>query len=420
MPAFDTLILDVHLATMTPGTPYGAIRDGALAISDGRIRWVGAAADLEAAPEVLAHRVLEGRGGWLTPGLIDCHTHLVFGGDRVDEFERRLQGATYEEIARAGGGIRSTVRRTREASEEALHAQARARLGRLAQEGVTTVEVKSGYGLDTATELRMLRVGRALGRSAAVDVQTTLLAAHALPPELEKDREGYVRLITDEMIPRAAAEGLADAVDAFCEGIAFSPAECARVFDAARAHDLPVRLHADQLTDSGGAELAARYRARSADHLEHTSEAGVRAMAEAGTTAVLLPGAFYFLRERKAPPVGLFREHGVPIALASDLNPGSSPLLSLLLSLNLGCVLLGLTPEEALAGVTRNGAGALGLGDDRGTLAPGKRADLALWAVQHPAELAYWIGGNPLQMVFKDGVPRAPHEVPLSLAQPRS
>jgi imidazolonepropionase len=419
MPNYDTLVLDVHLATMAPGDePYGAIRDGAIALSGGRIEWLGPASELEGDPEALAARVLRGAGGWVLPGLLDCHTHLVFGGDRVDEFERRLQGTTYEEIARAGGGIRSTVRRTREASDDSLLRSARLRLGGLLGEGVTTVEIKSGYGLETETEMRMLRAARSLGRSPAVDVQTTLLAAHALPPEYEGRRSDYLRLVCEEMIPRAVDERLVDAVDAFCESIAFSVAECGEVFDAAREHGLPVRIHADQLSDGGGAALAARYGARSADHLEHASEEGARAMADAGTVAVLLPGAFYFLRDSNAPPVEAFRRYGVPIALGSDLNPGSSPARSLLLMLSMGCVLFGLTPGEALAGVTRNAALALGLLDDRGTLEVGKRADLAVWDVRHPAELAYWMGGCVPRLIFKDGVPRTPSEASRTLAQP--
>jgi imidazolonepropionase len=417
---YDTLIVNVHLATMSEGgEPYGAIRDGALAISAGKIAWIGPASRLPGPPEASATRVIDGRGGWVTPGLVDCHTHLVFGGDRVDEFEKGLLGASYEEIARAGGGIRSTVRRTRAATEEALLGAARTRLGRLVQEGVTTIEVKSGYGLDEETELRMLRVARALGSSPAVDVRATLLAAHALPDEHARDRDGYLRLIRKRIVPRAASEGLVDAVDAFCERIAFSAAECADVFDAARAHGLRVKLHADQLSDGGGAELAARFGALSADHLEHTSEAGVRALASAGTAAVLLPGAYYFLRETKAPPIGLLRRYEVPIALASDLNPGSSPVQSLLLVLNLACVVFRLTPEEALSGITRSAARALGLADDRGTLEVGKAADLALWHVAQPAELCYWMGGNPLTLVFKDGVPRTPADALSALEHPR-
>jgi imidazolonepropionase len=416
MNRYDTLIVHVHLATMTDTGPYGAVRDGALAISGGRIAWLGAEAELTGAPATLATQLVDGGGGWLTPGLVDCHTHLVFGGDRVDEFERRLLGATYEDIARAGGGIRSTVRKTRASSEDALLEGASARLGRLVREGATTVEVKSGYGLDTDTELRMLRVARRLGEAGVVDVRPTLLAAHALPEELASDRAAYLRLVCDEMIPVAAREGLADAVDAFCERIAFTVEECEQVFEAALGHALAVKLHADQLSDGGGAELAARFRALSADHLEHTSEAGVRAMAASDTTAVLLPGAYYFLRETKAPPIELLRRHGVPIALGTDLNPGSSPLQSLLLAVNMACVLLRLTPEEALAGVTRAGARALGLLEDRGTLEVGKRADLALWSVAHPAELAYWIGGTAPRFVFKDGVVRSGDDAARALA----
>jgi imidazolonepropionase len=362
--------------------------------------------------------VLRGSGGWLTPGLLDCHTHLVFAGDRRDEFERRVAGASYEEIARAGGGILTTVRATRAASHESLLRHARARLGRLLEDGVTTVEIKSGYGLDVETELRMLRVARDLGSTGVVDVQSTYLGAHALPPEFKERRETYLRLMREEVIPRVVAERLADAVDAFCESVAFTPDECAALFDVARAHGLPVRLHADQLSDAGGAALAARFRARSADHLEHASEAGVRAMAEAGTVAVLLPGAFYFLRQTIPPPVGLLRAHGVPIAVATDANPGSSPSLSLLLMLNMACVLFRLTPEEALAGVTCVAARALGLESDRGTLEVGKRADLALWNVAHPAELSYWAGASPLRLVFKDGVLRTPGEAARALTQP--
>jgi imidazolonepropionase len=419
MPRFDTLIIDANLATLVPGqAPYGAVRDGALGISDVRIAWVGSASALGGDPETLATRVVRGAGGWVTPGLIDCHTHLVFGGDRVDEFERRLAGESYADIARSGGGILSTVRKTREAPEESLLRSARLRLSRLLETGVTTVEIKSGYGLDLETELRMLRVARALGCSSAVDVQCTLLGAHAIPPEYHAHRGDYVRLVIDEMIPRAAEAKLADAVDAFCEGIAFTTEECAEIFTAARSHGLALRLHADQLTDGGGAVLAARMGARSADHLEHASEDGVRAMAAAGTIAVLLPGAFYFLRETKQPPVAAFRRHAVPMALATDSNPGSSPALSLLMMVSMGCVLLGLTPEEALAGVTRNAARALGVDADRGTLEVGKRADLALWNVEHPAELAYWIGGNPLRLVFKDGMPRTPGEALRALREP--
>lgn len=410
----DLLVRNAHLATMVVGPvgpvgpvggangeAYGALRHGAVVVRDGRIAWVGVEADL---PEELATGpVLDAGGGWVTPGLVDCHTHLVFGGNRAGEFERRLQGATYEEIARAGGGIVSTVRATREASDEELFDSGRARLELLARRGVTTVEIKSGYGLDVDTELRMLRVARALGEATGVRTQTTLLGAHALPPEHRNDRDAYVRLVCEEMIPLAVEAGLADAVDAFCEEIAFTPAECDRVFHAARAHGLPVRLHADQRTDQGGAALAARHGARSADHLEHCSEEGAAAMARSGTVAVLLPGAAHFLRDATRPPVDAFRAHGVPMAVATDLNPGSSPLLDPVLTLSLACLLFRLTPEEALAGMTRVGARALGLADEIGTVEVGKAADLAIWDVEHPAELAYWMGGAACRAVVRGG-----------------
>ncbi len=400
---WDDLWLDVRLATMEPGAPYGAVEEGAIAVARGRIAWLGREAELPGAPEACAHAVHDGAGRWITPGLIDCHTHLVHGGDRAHEFELRLGGASYEDIARAGGGIVSTVRATRAASEEDLAEAAGRRLEALAAEGVTTVEVKSGYGLELETEAKMLRVARGLEAAHPVSVRTSFLGAHALPPEHEGDAEGYIDLVCDAMLPALAEAGLADAVDAFCEAIAFSPAQTERVFEAAAAFGLPVKLHADQLSDLGGAALAARFGALSADHLEYTSAAGVRALAEAGSVAVLLPGAFYFLRETKLPPVELLREHGVPMALATDCNPGSSPALSLLLMLNMGCTLFRLTPEEALAGVTRHAARALGLGATHGTLAVGKAADLVLWDIERPAELAYRIGANPCAAIVKDG-----------------
>ena len=399
----QTLVLkNAHLATMVPGgEPYGAVRNGAVVMRRGRIAWVGPEGDLPAVePDAV---VFDAASGWVTPGLVDCHTHLVFGGNRAGEFERRLQGATYEEIARAGGGILSTVRATRKATPDDLLTWGRNRLELLARRGVTTVEIKSGYGLDLETELRMLRVARALGEATGVRVQATLLGAHALPPEFAHDREGYVRLVCDEMIPVAAQSGLAHAVDAFCEEIAFTPAECDRVFDAAAAHGLPVRLHADQRTDQGGAALAARHGARSADHLEHANEVGVEAMAQAGTVAVLLPGAAHFLRDDTVPPVDAFRRYGVPLAIATDLNPGSSPLLDPVLTLSLACLLFGLTPEEALAGMTRVAARVLGLEAEIGTLQQDKRADLAVWAIDHPAELAYWMGGAKCAAVVRGG-----------------
>jgi imidazolonepropionase len=397
---WDSVWVNVNLATMA-GPDYGAIEDGALAIEGGRIAWVGRRADL---PPGAARQTKDGGARWMTPGLIDCHTHLVFGGERWREFALRLEGASYEAIAQAGGGIVATVAATRAASEDALFAGAARRLRPFLAEGVTTVEVKSGYGLDLAGELKMLRVARRLGRELPVDVRATFLGAHALPPEYKGRQSAYVDLVADEMIPAVARDGLADAVDAFCERIAFTAEETERVFAAAKAAGLPVKLHADQLSDGGGAALAASYEALSADHLECTTEAGVEAMAAAGTVAVLLPGANYFLRESRKPPIELFRRHGVPMAVASNCNPGSSPALSLLLMLSMVCTLFRLTPEEALAGVTRNAAKALGLAD-RGVLAPGKRADAVLWEIAHPAELAYWIGGNPCREVIRASEP---------------
>jgi imidazolonepropionase len=403
----DLLIRNVHLATMAgrgdkADAPYGAVRDGAVVVRGGRIAYVGAEAALPAGAVTDALEI-DGEGRWVTPGLVDCHTHLVFGGNRATEFERRLGGATYEEIAREGGGILSTVRATRGASLEDLVSSAAARLRLMAARGVTTVEIKSGYGLDLDTEIRMLLAARALAERTGVRVRTTLLGAHALPPEYADRRDDYVTLVAEEMVPEAARLGLADAVDAFCEGIAFSPEECARVFDAATRAGLPVRLHADQLSDLGGAALAARHGARSADHLEHTSEAGAAAMAHAGTVAVLLPGAAHFLRDPHVPPIDAFRRHGVPMAVATDLNPGSSPLLDPLGALSLACVLFRLTPEEALAGMTRVAAGVLGMGGEAGVLVPGGMADLVIWSVDHPAELAYWMGGSPAWRVVGAG-----------------
>jgi imidazolonepropionase len=394
----DTVVENCRAATLC-GPGWGAIPDAVVAIADGRIAWVGeraAAPRFDSAAGAGGPVRIDADGGWLTPGLVDCHTHLVHAGDRAQEFEARLQGASYEEISRAGGGIASTVAATRAATESALAAQSARRLARLLAEGVTTVEIKSGYGLDTASELKMLSVARGLGRSHPVRVVTTLLAAHALPPAFAGRADDYVALVAEETVPAAARAGLADAVDAFCERIAFTPAQCARVFDAARAAGLPVKLHADQLSNLGGAALAARYGALSADHLEYTDEAGVEAMAAAGTVAVLLPGAFHTLRETQAPPLAALRRHGVPIALATDCNPGSSPLTSPLLAMNLACTLFRMTPLEALSGFTVHAARALGLQHEIGTLEAGKRADLALWAVGTPAELAYAMGAAPL------------------------
>ena len=397
----DRLLIDCRLATMIEGgEAYGAIEDGAILIRDGRIVWVGARADL---PEHGAVEIDRLDGRWVTPGLIDCHTHLVFGGDRSGEFEQRLNGATYEEIARAGGGIVSTMAATRAASEDALYASALGRLAGLKATGVTTVEIKSGYGLDRETELKMLRVARRIGREAGVRVRTSYLGLHAVPPEHRADRAAYVDLAIDEILPAASAEGLVDAVDAYCEPIAFSVEETARLFDKARALGLPVKLHADQLSDGGGAALAGRYGALSADHVEHTTEAGVRAMAGAGVVAVLLPGAYLMLRETTPPPIDLFRRHGVAMAVATDCNPGTSPVTSMTAAITLACVQFRLTPEEALAGATRHAARALGLGDEIGSLEAGKAADLAVWDITRPAELAYWLAKPLLDRTYVAG-----------------
>lgn len=381
--------------------PYGAVHDAIVLIRAGAIEWVG---PRDAAPEGSVREAAEAldlKGGWVTPGLIDSHTHLVFGGDRAAEWERRLGGATYEEIARQGGGILSTVRETRAATTEALQASARRRLDGMIDHGVTSVEIKSGYGLDVETELRMLDVARSL-HDAGVSISTTLLGAHALPGEYADDRDGYIDLVCGEMIPAAADAGLADAVDAFCEGIGFSPEECARVLRSGAEHGLAGRLHADQLSDLDGAALAASLGARSADHLEYASESGAAAMGAAGCAAVLLPAAFYFLGETRTPPIEAFRSHGVPMVVATDANPGSAPVANPLVALNLACVLFGLTPEESLAGMTRKAAPVIGA-EDRGVIEPGKRADLACWAIGHPAELSYWIGGSPAAAVIADG-----------------
>jgi imidazolonepropionase len=369
------------------GAPFGAIEDGAIGIADGRIVQVGRRVDLAGYRAASIERL---GGAWITPGLVDCHTHLVFGGNRSGEFEQRLNGATYEEIARAGGGIVSSVAATRAASIEELTEQSRPRLRALMRGGVTTVEIKSGYGLDVETEMKMLRAAKALGESEAVRVLPTLLALHALPPEYKDRREEFVRLAADQMIP--AAKGIAHAVDAYAENIGFTIEEVRRLFEAARMHRMRVKLHAEQLSNMAGAALAARYGALSADHLEHADEAGIEAMADAGMVAVLLPGAYYALRETRKPPVDLLRKHKVPMAIATDSNPGTSPVLSPTLMLNMACTLFGLTPEEALAGMTREGARALGLQDEIGTIRPGKAADLCVWGVSRPAELCYWIG----------------------------
>lgn len=390
---WDILLLDCHAATMAGAEPYGAIRDAAIGIADGRLVYVG---PRDGAAE--AREVRRLGGAWVTPGLIDCHTHLVFGGQRAHEWEMRRQGKSYEDIARAGGGILSSVRATRAASEDELVASASRRANAMKRQGVTTIEIKSGYGLDLETEMKMLR---AAGRIGGVRVSRTFLGAHALPPEFKDDRTGYVDLVCDEMIPAIAP--LADALDAFCESIAFTPAETERVFQAARSHGLRVKLHAEQLSDQGGAALAARYDALSADHLEHLSDDGAAAMAKAGTVAVLLPIAFYFLRETRKPPVAALRAAGVPIAIATDCNPGTSPAASPLVAMNMACTLFDMTPEEALTGMTRNAAAALGLGGEIGTLEVGKSADLAIWDVSEPAELAYWIGADLLSQRYLQG-----------------
>ena len=398
-------LTNCRVATMRPGTPYGLIDDAAVLIRDGRIAWVGPADEHDARPD---EGRVDLRGRLLTPGLIDCHTHLVYAGNRADEWALRLEGASYEEIARRGGGIVSTVGATRAADHGQLLETTRARLDVLMAEGVTTVEVKSGYGLDLETELRMLRVARELGQAADVDVVATFLGAHALPPEYKDRRDDYLRLLVDEVLPAVATENLADAVDAYCEGVAFTADEVRTLFDSARARDLPLRLHAEQLSNGGGAVMAAGMGALSCDHLEYLDDAGVEAMAEAGTVAVLVPGAWYYLRETQKPPVAALRAANVPIAVSTDHNPGTSPVLSILASMNMCCVLFGLGPEEALRGATVHAARALGL-DDRGSVEPGKLADLAVWDVQTPAELSYALGHNPCRQVFKAGIPRNRH-----------
>jgi imidazolonepropionase len=401
--SWTRVIRNATVASCAPGKPYGLIPRAAIALAGDRIAWTGKNRLL---PEQLPKRlaVTDARGALVTPGLIDCHTHLVWAGSRHKEFEQRLSGASYEEIARAGGGIASTVTATRAASENDLLTLALARAARLAAEGVTTIEIKSGYGLDVANELKILRVARKIGERLPVTVRTTLLAAHALPPEYAGRSDDYIKCVCEEILPAAAEAGLADAVDAFCENIGFTPAQVERVFTRAKELGLAVKLHAEQLSNQNGAALAAKYRALSADHLEHADKEGVLAMARAHTVAVLLPGAFCFLRETQLPPVELLRVNRVPIAIASDLNPGSAPIASLLLNLVLGCTLFRLTPEEALLGVTRNAAQALGLGNDRGTIEAGKRADLVIWNAEHPAQLAAQYGMVRPVVIVRGGV----------------
>jgi imidazolonepropionase len=384
----DAVWVNANVATMLPHAPYGAIRDAAVAVTDGRISWLGARKDWSGK----AKAEFDARGAWILPGFFDCHTHLVYAGNRAHEFELRLKGASYEDIAKAGGGIVSTVRATRASTEDELLERAQKRLTRWLEEGTAVIEVKSGYGLDRDTELKMLRAAR---RLTGLTVKTTFLGAHALPEEYKGRADAYIDFVCDEVLPAAAREKLADAVDAFCERIAFSPEQTARVFEKARSLGLPVKLHADQLSELGGAALAARHGALSADHLEFANENGIQAMGYAGTAAVLLPGAFYFLRETRLPPISALRGQHVPIALATDHNPGSSPLYSPLLAMNMACTLFQLTPEEALAGFTVNAARALGMQETHGTLEAGKVADFALWEIDSPAELAYAIGAAP-------------------------
>ncbi len=389
------LLTNVRIATMING--YGPIENGSVLTQHGMIEWVGLA---NAAPAAKA--VHDCGGKLLTPGLIDCHTHLVYGGNRAHEFEKRLNGVAYADIAKAGGGIMSTVRATRETSEAELLKSALKRLDSILAEGVTTIEIKSGYGLDVETELKMLRVARKLATLRPVDVKTTFLGAHTFPPEFKENHSEYLDLVCNRALSQAAAEGLVDAVDAFCEGIAFSVDETESVFKAAKSLKLPIKLHAEQLSNLGGAKLAARYGAMSVDHIEYLDREGVESIAASGTVAVLLPGAYYYLREKQAPPVAELRQHKVPIAIATDLNPGSSPVHSILTAMNMACVLFGLTPEEALLGTTANAARALGL-TDRGTIAVGQRADLALWDVERPGDLSYPLGFNPLKAVIRNG-----------------
>lgn len=388
-----------HAATMAGGT-YSVIDNAAIVTRADRIEWIGPDSER---PAVDAAHVHDLGGAWVTPGLVDCHTHLVFGADRSREFEQRLQGVDYATIAAQGGGIASTVRATRAATEDELYATARRRALHLLRDGVTTLEVKSGYGLDLENERKMLRVARRLGQTLPLTVRATCLAAHALPPEFKGRPDEYIDDVALTMLPALAAEGLIDAVDAFCEHLAFTPEQVERVFQAAARLNLPVKLHAEQLSSLHGASLAARYGALSADHLEYLTESDVLAMAEAGTVAVLLPGAFYALRETQLPPVELLRQHGVPIAISTDLNPGTSPVLSLRLMPNMACTLFRMTPEEALAGVTVNGARALGLSATHGTLEAGKVADFVAWDITHLAELAYWVGGSVAKRVVRHG-----------------
>ncbi len=400
---WQTLWINVNLATMSDGSnSYGAIENGALAIANGKIAWLGTMSDLSAS-EYKAEQLIDGKGAWLTPGLVDCHTHLVFGGNRANEFEMRLEGKSYQEIANAGGGIISTVTATRAASESELFQSAFKRLAAMHQQGVTTIEIKSGYGLDSENEIKMLQVAGQLAKSLPVTVRKTFLGAHALPAEYQDRADDYIKFVCEDMLPKVASLQLADAVDVFCEGIGFSLAQTEQVFAAAKKYHLPVKVHAEQLSNLGGTALAAKYQALSSDHIEFLDEAGVIAMKSAGMTAVLLPGAFYFLRETQLPPIELLRKHKVSMAVATDANPGTSPINSLQLMLNMVCTFFRLTPVEALAGVTCHGAKALGLANSKGQLAVGYDADIACWDIKQPAELCYQFGVNPLSQLMQAG-----------------
>lgn len=391
---WDALWINAAIATMRPSLgPYGMLSPGAIAIKNGKIAWLGTMSELSSAPDTLATVVHDVKGRCITPGLIDCHTHLVYAGNRYTEFEMRMQGKSYTEIAQAGGGIRSTVKATRDVSEDELFDLSLMRAKALCDQGVTVVEIKSGYGLNLETELKMLRVARRIGQVLPLTVKTTFLGAHALPEDYRDRADEYITLVCEEVLPAGHAEGLIDAVDVFCETIGFSLAQTERVFQAAKKYHLPIKCHSEQLSDSESGLLAAQYHALSVDHVEFISEKSIKALAQSGTVAVLLPGAFYYLREQTKPPVALFRQYGVPMAIATDCNPGTSPTTSLVLMLNMACVVFGMTPEEALLGVTRHAAKALGLSDTHGTLEVGKSAEFVIWDAKHPAELAYYMGG---------------------------
>jgi len=402
VPAWDSVWFNVHLATLAESGGYGEIRNAALAVRDGKVAWLGPRVELPDDAQTKSWH--DGGGAWITPGLIDCHTHIVYAGNRSNEFEARLGGASYADIARSGGGIVSTVRATRTARDDELYAASLPRVQALLAEGVTTLEIKSGYGLALEAEAKTLRVARRLGRELPLTVRTTFLGAHAVPPEFAGRADDYIDEVCERMLPALAGEGLVDAVDAFCESIGFTPAQTERVFAAAQRLGLPVKLHAEQLSDQRGAELVARFGGLSADHLEWLSPTGVAAMARAGTVAVLLPGAFYFLRETRLPPIEALRAARVRMAVATDCNPGTSPMTSLLLAMNMACTLFRLTPAEALSGTTLNAAHALGLQDSTGSLAIGKNADFVLWNIDRPADLAYSIGFNPCRQIVRGGV----------------